>query len=105
MSEHRKNKRISCAVPVDGKKGSPFGQIKTIDISKGGVGFISSQRIPLHKRIALELVLSEGDEPVLAIGEVKWVRPIANSGSYRIGLAFEDIKNGSKSRLIDYFRE
>jgi hypothetical protein len=104
MSESRKAKRLDCAVPVDGKKGSVYEQIKTVDISKGGVGFISHQKLPLNKKIALELVLSEKDETVLAVGKVKWVRPIAETANYRVGIAFENILDGALSRLARYFK-
>ena len=99
----RRNNRFPCAVPVDGKKGSPLGQIATVDFSKGGIGFISRSNLPLNKSIAIELDLTEDESPILVIGKVKWVRHLANSAFYRIGLAFDDFINGSKAPLIRYF--
>ena len=104
MNNKRKNKRISCLVPVDGKTGSVFEETKTIDFSKGGMGFISHQRIPLHKKIAIAIELSENEEPVVVIGTVQWVRPISQSDCFRCGLSFEEIVSGSKTRLSRYFQ-
>ena len=104
MGEKRKNKRYTCFVPVDGKEGGLFDRTKTVDISREGIGFISSQVIPLHKEIAIELDLGEEDEPVFVIGKVKWVNPLSRSSHFRVGIFFENILRGSKSRLNRYFR-
>ncbi|MCA9405124.1 MAG: PilZ domain-containing protein [Candidatus Omnitrophica bacterium] len=104
-SNRRKSRRQQCAVPVDGNDQTNFGQMQTFDISKGGIGFISHQKIPLNQEIAVELDLKEGEDPVLAIGKVVWVEKIPDSANYRIGLTFEDLRRGSKSRLNEYFRK
>lgn len=105
MGEIRRSKRVVCAVPVDSAKKSPFSKAATVDISKGGLGFVSHRKIPLNTKIAFELVLSQQEDPVLALGKVRWVRPIPDSKNYRVGIAFEDILDGSKSRLAEYFRK
>ena len=105
MSNQRRAKRYDCLVPVDGKKGSLFGQTLTFDISKGGLGLISHLKIPLNKTIAIALDLSENDEPVLVIGKVRWINPIASSGQYRIGMSFDEVLGGTKSRIEEYFRK
>ena len=105
MKNKRKLQRVSCWVPVDGKQGGFFQQTRTVDISKSGIGFVSHKKIPLNQRIAIELDLSQEDEPVFVIGKVRWVYPIARTGHYRIGLSFTDFKQGSKSRLEDYFNQ
>ena len=102
-SNKRKNIRINCAVPVEGKAGSVFDKTATVDVSKGGLGFISRHHIPLNKEIAIELDLFGETDPVLVIGRVRWVRHVAKSVYYRVGLAFEDVLKGSKSRLERYF--
>ena len=98
----RKNKRVTCLVPVEGKKGGIFDHTQTVDISKTGMGFISDHKIPLNKKIAIELDLNT-ENPVLVIGKVKWVRPFNQSETFRVGLHFEDILNGSHSRLNQHF--
>ena len=95
----RKAPRFDCYVPVDGKQGSVFASTKTVDISRDGIGFLSNHAVPLKERIAIELALKPDSEPVLVIGEVKWVRKVADSDQYRIGLTFSDIIDGSKDFL------
>jgi len=104
MENRRKNERFRCLVPVEGQANGLFGNTGTVDISRNGMGFISPNKIPLDQEIALELQLDEDGESVLVIGKVKWVRQIGSSGNYRIGLHFEDVLNGSKSRLDRYFK-
>ena len=103
MSNNRKAKRYTCLVPVDGKKGTMFGQSLTFDISKGGLGLISHQKIPLNKKIAIELDLHASGDPVVVVGRVKWARPINGTSKYRIGLYFETLLQGSRTQLSQYF--
>jgi len=103
-SEMRKNKRTECFVPVDGKEGTVFDQVKTVDISKGGLGFISRHPIPVNKQIPIEIAFSEEGDPVFVLGKVTWVDSLAGTQNYRIGLTFENVFRGSKSRLNNYFR-
>jgi c-di-GMP-binding flagellar brake protein YcgR len=97
--DKRKSKRFNCLVPVDGKEGSSFAKTKTVDISRDGIGFLSDHSIPLHEKIAIELALNAESEPVLVIGEVKWVRKISDADQYRIGLTFSDIIDGNRDEL------
>ena len=104
-SNKRKSRRQACLVPITGKEGSAFEQTQTIDISKSGLGIISSRRIPLNKEIAIQLDLNEEGEPVLVLGQVKWIEPIIKSKQFRVGVYFKNILNGSKSRLNHYFSQ
>ena len=99
----RKSARFDCAVPVDGKEGSVFDETATVDFSKGGLGFISRKSVPLNKKIIIELNLSPDDEPFLVAGRVKWVHYQESSDTYRVGLAFEEVIKGARSRLNQYF--
>jgi hypothetical protein len=95
----RKFARFDCYVPVDGKEGAAFSSTKTVDISRDGIGFLSNHAIPLNERVAIELVLKPDTEPVLVIGEVKWVRKISDTDQYRIGLTFADVIDGSRDDI------
>jgi len=99
QEDKRKSRRFNCFVPVDGKEGSAFAQTKTVDICRDGIGFISNHSIPLHEKIAIELALRPESEPVLVIGEVKWVRKLSDTEQYRVGLTFSDIIDGSRDEL------
>ena len=100
----RKAKRYSCAVPVDGKEGSVFDHIHTVDISRSGIGFVSDTAVPLNQKIAVEIALSPDTEPVVVLGVVKWVRKLTDSEQYRIGMTFSEILSGSQTRLNKYLR-
>jgi len=95
----RKTPRFDCDVPVDCKDGGMFEAAKTVDISRDGIGFLSDRAVPLNERVAIELVLKPDTEPVLVIGEVKWVRKIPRSSNYRIGLNFADVIEGSRNDI------
>src|SRR5579863_7924801 len=101
-TNHRSESRYNCFVHVEGKEGSEFDQTKTLDISKHGIGFISSHPVGINQKIALEIVLKPNTEPVIVIGVVKWVRKIGNSDQYRVGMVFSEIISGSPVRLGKY---
>ena len=94
--------RYNCLVPVEGKEGSEFDRTKTLDISRHGIGLISSQSVGINQKIALEIVLKPNTEPVMVIGVVKWVRKLEVSDQYRIGMVFSEIISGSGTRLDKY---
>ena len=94
--------RYNCLVPVEGKEGSEFDQTKTLDISRHGIGFLSSHPIGINQKIALEIVLKPNTQPVMVIGVVKWVRKIGVSDQYRVGMVFSEIISGSPTRLDKY---
>ena len=103
QSERRRSARKLCLVPVEGKAGSAFAQTQTIDISKSGIGFISKKKIPLNKKIAVELDLADQAQPALVMGQVKWVSRINRTHYYRIGMLLtDDLSTGSKTYLKDY---
>lgn len=103
--EKRRADRFGCYVPVECKKGVAFDQSQTIDISKGGIGFITEERIPVNTKMAVEIALSPEEDPLLTWGQVKWVRPVPHSSHYRVGMKFEDISAVWQSRLNKYFRK
>ena len=99
VANKRKSARFDCYVPVNGKEGAAFSSTKTVDISRDGIGFLSNHAIPLNEKVAIELALKPDTEPVLVIGEVKWVRKISDTDQYRIGLTFADVIDGSRDDI------
>ena len=104
MAEKRRSPRRRCLVPVDGKKGGPFAETTTIDLSENGIGLISKSPVSVDKEIPIELDLGGDDHPLLVIGRVQWIKPVEGSSHYRIGVTFKEVLQGSKSRLNQYFR-
>ena len=101
-SNQRSESRYNCLVPREGKEGSEFDQTKTLDISRHGIGLVSSRPIGINQKIALEIVLKPNTEPVMVIGVVKWVRKLEVSDQYRVGMVFSEIISGSSTRLDKY---
>ena len=99
---HRSEARHNCFVPIEGKEGSEFDRTKTLDISRHGIGLISSRSVGINQKIALEIVLKPNTEPVMVIGVVKWVRKLGSSDQYRVGMVFSEIISGSSTRLDKY---
>ncbi len=100
----RAETRHGCIVPVEGKEGSVFDQTRTVDISKHGIGFISSHAHEVNEKVAIEIQLQPDTAPVLVLGVVKWVRKIEESKQYRIGMNFLEVLAGSATRLNKYLR-
>ncbi len=103
MNENRRDERVSCLVPIDAKKNDPFDKTRTIDFSKGGIGLIANNEIKVGQEIVMELDLEADNDPVFVVGKVKWVTPINEAQHYRIGLSFDAVDSGCKSRLNKYF--
>jgi hypothetical protein len=104
--EMRKNLRLDCFVPVEGKSGSAFAGVRTVDIGRGGVGLISNRPIPINEKIVVQLDLTAEGEPVLVLGQVKWVSKIKNSNNFRVGMTFcDEVAARSRSRLLKYLPE
>ena len=101
-ANQRSEPRYNCLVPVEGKQGSAFDQTKTLDISRNGIGLISSHPVGINQKIALEIVLKPDTKPVMVIGVVKWVRKLGVSGQYRVGMVFSEIISDSPTRLNKY---
>ncbi|MDP2939507.1 MAG: PilZ domain-containing protein [Candidatus Omnitrophota bacterium] len=102
VNEKRSCSRFGCRVPILCRKGTLFDNSQTMDISKGGVGLISSKFIPLNSNLVMEIALSPKSEPLLAVGKVKWVQKLGSQERYRVGMAFTDISAQAGNRLEDY---
>ncbi len=98
-SEFRRN----CFVPVESKSDTSFDQTQTVDISRHGIGFISSHPHNINEKIAIEIQLKPNTDPVLVIGIVKWVRRISDSEQYRVGMNYDEVISGSPKRLDRFF--
>ncbi|OGX26218.1 MAG: hypothetical protein A2787_03950 [Omnitrophica WOR_2 bacterium RIFCSPHIGHO2_01_FULL_48_9] len=103
-SEKRRAKRLDCKVPVDAKQGTAFATTQTIDISRGGLGFLSQKPIVANQRIAVQLELSPDEDPIVVSGRVQWVQKLLRSKLFRFGIKFEQVVDGSKNRLTKFLK-
>jgi c-di-GMP-binding flagellar brake protein YcgR len=76
----------------------------TVDLSRTGVGFISTRFVPINSKLMVELSLSRSENPVLVQGSVKWVEKVPNSQNFRIGMNFSDISTDTQSRIEKHFK-
>lgn len=104
-NDKRKSARYDCCVPVVSKKGTAFDASQTVDIGKGGVGFVSKEFIPVDTQIAVEITLTQDGDAVLAVGRIKWIQQVQGEKNYRVGMVFTDISRDSTSRLGRYFQK
>ena len=105
VKDKRTEIRHDCYVPVEGKPGSTFDQTRTVDISRSGIGFVSTHPHQINEKVAIEIQLKPDADPVLVLGVVKWVRKLSDSENYRVGLNFAEVLSGSQTRLDRYFRQ
>ncbi len=103
-AEKRKDVRHRCFVPMDGEN-SIFGRSETVDLSKNGIGFISSAALSVKQKIAIELELTPEGESVLVVGRIRWVRAVNGSQKFRYGLQFVKMPTGTRSRLTQYLHK
>ena len=102
--EHRQGFRRECVVPVERSHG-PSERIRTVDISRKGVGLIANYPMPIDDDIAIQVDLNPRGESVVVWGKVCWVRRIPQTGNYRIGVKFTDVViEGSRSRLKKFLK-
>ena|SRR3989338_8289348 len=95
----RRSARRICSVPVDAQKGSAFDKTQTIDISRGGAGFVSRGSVPVAEEIAVELELDPLEASVLVMGHVKWIQADREKDTYRFGIEFGKVLSGDGPRL------
>ena len=100
--EKRRTIRRECFVPVESKEGTIFENSQTVDISPSGIGFITPQNVTLQKRIPVAIAFNPESDPIIVIGQVKWVRYIPAENYYRVGINFKDVLMGSKSDLKQF---
>ena len=104
--ERRKNERLFCKVPVDAQAGGNFSDIRTVDFSKGGLGFISKKPVPLKEHIAVAVELNPQNEVALLLGQVQWVSQNPQTRAYHVGMQFvQELASGSRLDLERYFKK
>ncbi|MBM3252121.1 MAG: PilZ domain-containing protein [Candidatus Omnitrophica bacterium] len=103
--ERRQFYRDQCQVPVLCKRGALLENSITRDISQSGIGLLVQKFVPKDTNLIMELSLAPKTEPILAVGQVKWIRKVGYGDRYRLGMQFTDLSPGAKNRLSDYLKE
>lgn len=86
------NKRTQIRTSLEDENGLPDinalgSDTQILDISAFGACILTSKMLELGKRVSFHLNLSDMDENVSFIAEVKWRKPAENN-KYKIGLQF-----------------
>ncbi|MCX5696988.1 MAG: ATP-binding protein [Candidatus Omnitrophica bacterium] len=78
--------------------------VQTVDISQGGICFLSKGQLKTNKLIEVKLRSSKSKAPVSFKARVAWIKPIEESrgkvNKYKIGAEFSGIKGKSKKELL-----
>lgn len=78
-----------------------------MDMSEGGIGFVSGIELPegTELDITFNLVIKEAANPkIQAVGTVRHCTLQPDSRTYRIGLEFTKIEEGEKELIAQYVR-
>jgi c-di-GMP-binding flagellar brake protein YcgR len=87
------------------------GKSSAYDVSGGGLRITVNQKLDLATSIEMEIYLPGSSQPILAKGEVVWIKqvqekldtPLAEEKKYfYIGIKFNAIDENSKNRIINY---
>lgn len=71
------------------------------DVSRGGMGVVAVQELPLDSPVSLELHLPGDTLPVMAEGKVTW-RVGAGEHRYRCGLQWIKIDAYDRARMLEH---
>lgn len=104
MRERRKFIRIPEDSPItyeimDNPK---IGDFFTDNISQGGIRFFVHHFIPVKSLLRIKFFLKKITFYFEAVVKVAWVRKVAHSDRYEIGVEFIDIPQKAAEHLIDY---
>jgi c-di-GMP-binding flagellar brake protein YcgR len=78
-----------------------------MDMSEGGIGFISGIELPegTELDITFNLVIKDAANPkIQAVGIVRYCTPQPDSRTYRIGLEFTKMEAGEKELIAQYVK-
>lgn len=110
FSEVRRFKRIGHKTSI--KILSPGGKTesaRTLDISKGGICFISKRKLEKGRDVGVKLRFPEGKKTISARARVTWIKDIKALPSktvtrYKVGLVFIKLKAKEKKILSKFIK-
>jgi hypothetical protein len=103
-SKRRRHPRFAVDVQASVSLASRQLSARTRDVSRAGLCLVSLEAIPRGSEIAIELVLTFGEdgmsEPLHVLGEVVWCTPLF--GAFQIGVKFVKVDE-EQSRYLNMF--
>lgn len=70
------------------------------DISEGGVQIQAFRQMPVSTDVIVELHHTDAAEHVRTSGSVVWAKPLENGKYWLFGIAFDDMDDETKSKLM-----
>jgi len=70
---------------------------ETLNLSGSGVCIASTEALPPERHVALELTLSDRDEPVVAVGKVVWCD--RDGDRFRVGICYTWLREEDRRDL------
>lgn len=73
----------------------------TLNVSEGGVFIATHHDVPLGTVLSLSISLPDGEEPIVALGEVRWRRPWGGDPDVPpgLGVKFVDVGDAALTRM------
>ena len=102
--ERRRTPRVHAYRPVRLHKPNTTGVCETLakDLSVEGLRFLSPTWFPVATDLRVDLLLSDGTEPLSVAGRAVWFRVMPHSDQFEVGLSFKQMPENSKRRLSVY---
>ena len=72
------------------------------DASANGVNILTKDSLFLNDRIALEVELPDGNDPLVLRGRVMWSKPANESSLWDTGMEFDEIDFMKMQRIFKY---
>lgn len=103
-TERRRAPRVRAYRPVRLRKPSlpPVVETLTKDLSLDGMRCLSPTWFPVSSDLNVELILSNGEEPISVTGRAVWFRVIPHSDQFEMGFSFQHVPPHTKRRLSGY---
>ncbi|MBI3010448.1 MAG: PilZ domain-containing protein [Candidatus Omnitrophica bacterium] len=102
--ERRQAPRVAVYLPVRLYPSHCSRLVETLtkNVSAGGLRFISPLELPVSSDLTVDLLLSNGEEPIVVRAKVMWFQMIPYSEQFDVGVSFHDTPEESQRRLSGY---
>ncbi len=104
MGDKRASKRfpvfseiVSCSITEQG-----CVKVDVTDVSSGGIGITTDQRMAKGDVVQLELKVPGDDIPMFVRGEIAWVEKDGKSGRYKVGIVLTRVERSDRARLVKF---
>jgi c-di-GMP-binding flagellar brake protein YcgR len=72
------------------------------NISEGGIKVVMHEFVPLNGKLAVEIPLASGQPSVKGTSRVAWMKKLAFSEQYEVGMEFLDLNQGDSLNIAKF---